>query len=527
MGYGRFYSYDNLYLANFTQSFGRPYSPTMYYNGWSDDGSGKYGGLLSATGLFRKMEMMYNDLSDVEKPGYEAYYIAAKTHLYGFLLAMIDLYGDIPFTRGGMVAATGDMANSNAHFDHAEDLYELIITELLVIGERFATVSKPKDFTVSSDFVNDVDFKRWQIYANSLCLRAAIRVASQGDKTALGRATLKTILENPTKYPIVTDNDENIFVNNVSGRPGDQNGQQGFDEGNGSNNCASDDLISRMLSNYDRATWSGSYQEGIDDPRVPLLYDMAVLPPRTMVGYPTYVNADGKVQTQENVAESTVFRGRTYEMPENVFESYSSGAQGFSLIRHNGFFWNNREWDHQIIMASEIWFIKAEAYLNGWANGDAKAAFKEGVRQSIKLIFHCHNVKTSGDNTKGEDGKNRRGYVLNPAEPDDAWIDAFAEARWAAPINPIHPYDSQLDAIITQKYISFNILFVEEAWNDIRRTGYPSGLYFPTVSDANRPNVPVRLRYPTGERDFNKNFAEVNRPGYNADDFYTKLFWAK
>jgi hypothetical protein len=52
-------------------------------------------------------------------------------------------------------------------------------------------------------------------------------------------------------------------------------------------------------------------------------------------------------------------------------------------------------------------------------------------------------------------------------------------------------------------------------------------LYFPTVSDATVPNLPVRLRYPTGERDYNKNFAEVNRPGFNADDYYTNLFWAK
>lgn len=527
MGYGRFYSYDNLYLSNFTQSFGRPYSPTMYYNAWSDDGSGKYGGLLSATGLFRKLEMMYNEKTEVEKLGYEAYYIAAKTHLYAFLLAMIDLYGDVPFTQGGMVAATGDLSYSNPHFDKAEDLYQMIITELLAIGERFATVSKPKDFTPSADFINDADFTRWQKYANSICLRAAMRLASQGDLTELGRKTVGTILGDPAKYPVVENNDENILVNNVRGRPGNMTNQQGFDEGNGTNNCASDDMISRMLSNYDRTTWSGSYQEGIDDPRIPLLYDMAVKPPKTMVGYPSYEDADGNIKTQAGVAEATVFRGRTYEMPENVFESYSNGAQGFSLIRHNGLFWNNAEWDHLIITASEIWFIKAEAYLNGWANGDAKAAFKEGVKQSIKLFFHYHNIKTVADNAKGEDGTARRGWVLNPAEPDDAWLDAFAEARWEAPINPIHPYENKLDAIITQKYISYSIFFVQEAWNDIRRTGYPSGLYFPTVSDPIRPTVPVRLRYPTSERDYNKNFAEVNRPGYNADDFYTKLFWAK
>jgi hypothetical protein len=527
MGYGRFYSYDNLYLSNFTQSFGRPYSNTMYYNGWSDDGSGKYSGLLSATGLFRKLEMMYNDLTEVEKPAYEAYYIAAKTYLYLHLLAMLDLYGDIPFTQGGMVAATGDLSYSNAHFDKAEDLYKMILDETKEIGIRFSQVTKPKDFTPSADFVNDADFTRWQRFANSIRLRAAMRLASQGIMADAGRAAIKEILENPATYPIVVNNDENILVANRRDMPGNQQGQQGFNEGDGSNNCASDDMISRMLSNYDRASWSGSYQDGIDDPRVPLLYDLSVKEPGMGVGYPSYKDADGKTITQANVAEPTVFRGRTYEMSETVSQLYTGTAKGISLIRNNGLFWNNDNFDNLLITASEMWFIKAEAYLNGWANGDAKAAFKEGVKQSIKLLFHYHSIKTSADNGKGEDGKSRRGWVLNPDEPDDAWLDAFAEARWAAPINPIHPYESQLDAIITQKYISYSIFFVHEAWNEIRRTGYPSGLYFPTVSDANRPNVPVRLRYPTGERDYNKSFPEVNRPGFNADDFYTKLFWAK
>lgn len=531
MGYGRFYSYDNLYLSNFTQSFGRPYSSSMYHNGWSDDGSGKYSSLLKTVGLFKKLEIMYNDLADVEKPAYEAYYIAAKTHMYAFLLAMIDLYGDIPFTQGGLVAATGDIGNSNAHFDHAEDLYKMIIDETKTMGLRFAQVAKPKDFTVSADFVNDADFSRWQIYANSLRLRAAMRVASQGTLADFGKAAIKEILENPETYPIVTSNDENIIVANRTNYPGERTNQQGFDEGNGTNNCASDDMISRMLSNYDRATWSGSYQDNIDDPRVPLLYDLAVKEPNTAAGYPSYIVISGvdsgKVVTQANVAEPSVFRGHTYEMSETVVSTYTGSAQGISLIRHNGLFWNSSKFDNLIITAAEMWFIKAEAYLNGWANGDAKTAFKEAVKQSIKLLFYYQSVKTSTDNPKGEDGKSRRGWVLNPAEPDDDWIDAFAEARWAAPINNQHPYASQLDAIITQKYINYSIFFVQEAWNDIRRTGYPSGLYFPTVSDPTMPNVPVRLRYPTGERDFNKNFSEVDRPGFNADDFYTKLFWSK
>jgi hypothetical protein len=530
MGYGRYYSFDNLYLSNFTQSFGRPYAPTMYHPGWSDDGGGKYGSLFGALGIFKKIETMYNEMPEAEKTGYEAYYLASKIHLYAFLLAILDTYGDLPFTEGGRVAATGDLSLTNAHFDHAEDLYKLIIDELKTTGTRIANALKPKDFTESQDFINKADFGKWQKYANSIRLRAATRVASQGVLAEFGRAAIKEILENPDTYPIVEEFDDNIMLENVPGGKNEENGGRGLDDGDGSSNRASDDLVSRLLSNYDRATWSGTYQDGIDDPRIAILYDLAVKEPGLLIGYPSYVDADGRTQTERGVAVPTVFRGATYEMPQTTMESYTVGAKGISLVRHNGFFYRNANFDHQVYTSPESWFIKAEAYLNGWATGGeakAKEAFKEGVKQSIKFYLHYHTTKAYADDAKGIDGKGRRGWVVDPTEPDDDWLDAFAEARWEAPINNIHPYVDKLDAIITQKYINYSILYVREAWSDIRRTGYPSGLYFPTVSDATVPNVPVRLRYPVGERDYNKNFSDVDRPGFNADNYSTKLFWAK
>jgi hypothetical protein len=131
--------------------------------------------------------------------------------------------------------------------------------------------------------------------------------------------------------------------------------------------------------------------------------------------------------------------------------------------------------------------------------------------------------REDADESKGISGTGRRGWVINPDEPTAEWLDAFAEARWDAPINNQYgAYENKLEAIITQKYVNFNIMFAREAWNDIRRTGYPK-INFPTFSDATVPNVPVRLRYPVGERDYNKNFSEVA----DQDNYTTKMFWAK
>ncbi|MDR0560017.1 MAG: SusD/RagB family nutrient-binding outer membrane lipoprotein [Prevotellaceae bacterium] len=527
-GYDRYYSQDNLYFSNFTQSFGRPYSNTMYHPGWSDDGSDEYTSFFGAAAQYKKLEQMYNELSDAEKPSFEAYMLAAKTHVYAYMLSVIDLYGSIPWKDAGMVVLTGDISyNGAAHFDNVEDLYKMIIDEMKTAGTRFASVSKPKDFTATQDFINGAEMKMWQKYANSVCMRAALRVASQGSLTAVGRAALKEMIENPAKYPVVETNDDNIDIHNLRTDPVNSTGGYGLGDADGSSNQASDALVSRMLSNYDRTTWSGTYQDGIDDPRVPLLWDLAVREQGLQVGYPSYADttktgADTTI-IQSGYAEPTVFRGSTYEMDPDIHSRYTSGAKGISLVRHNGLFWENENWDHQIISAAEMWFIKAEAIHQGWANGDAKAAFKEGVKQSIKFFFKYHKERSKEDADKGKDGKGRRGWVINPKEPTDAWIDSFAEARWNEPINTVHQYRDRLDAIITQKYVNFNIMYVREAWNDLRRTGYPSGLQFPHVNDPIVPDVPVRLRYPTAERDFNKNFADVAAQ----DNYTTKMFWAK
>jgi hypothetical protein len=497
-GYGRYFNSDSQWLGKFTQTFGAYVGGTMYHNGYGVDGY--YGELYSSAAHFKKLEDMYNNLAEAEKPAYEAYYLASKVVIYSHLLAILDIYGNVPWTDACLVAVTGDFANSNAHFDNSADLYKLIINELKDVGLRFASVSKPKDFTSTQDFINQANFEKWRLYANSIRLRAAMRVSSNGSLTAEGRAAVKEILENPTQYPVPEENEDNIQIVNLRSDPVNADGGGGLGDWK-SCRLASSALIKSMLSNYSAATYSGTYQDGIDDPRLPLLYCLAT---------PTA----GKSVTDE---DATVYRGTDPTMPEQTQALYDQN-HSLSMVLDRGFFWENQNWDHQIYSASETWFIKAEACLNGWATGDAKAAFKEGVSQSIKLFFKYQNNRSRDYLDK----TSQHGWYIIPTEPDDAWIDAFAEARWSKKIDG-SAYDSQLDAIITQKWLSYNILYVREAWSDMRRTGYPSGLVFPSVSDPQIPNVPNRWKYPPGERDFNKSFSEVA----DQDNYSDKLFWAK
>lgn len=513
-GYSRYYSSDTQWLGKFAQCTGFYTGTSMYQNGYSVDSY--YGNLYGSAANFKKLEQMYNELKEAEKPAYEPYYLAAKIHVYCHLLAVLDIYGNVPWTEACLTAVTGDYAYSNAHFDDAKTLYKMLIEDLKDAGLRFGEytdVVPARDFTATQDYINNANSKKWQLYANSLCLRAAMRISSTGELSSYGQSVVKELLENPSIYPVVENNEDNIQIKNLRTDPVNAEGGSGLGD---QPYCrlASGAVIRNMLQNYDKKTYSGTYQKGTDDPRLPLLYNMAT-PNGRLAGFSS---------VDRNREEATLFRGTDPEMNQSVESSYSQG-DGFSWVRENGFFWRNENWDHQIYSAAETWFIKAEAYHNGWASGDAKAAFKEGMRQSFKFFFKYQANRSRADYGQNEKGTERRAYVINPEEPTDEWISAFADARWNTRIDGSR-YDSadpELDAIITQKWLSFNLLYVREAWSDYRRTGYPSGLIFPTVQDPVLPNAPNRWRYPGGERDFNANFADVQ----SQDNYTDKMFWAK
>ena len=110
-----------------------------------------------------------------------------------------------------------------------------------------------------------------------------------------------------------------------------------------------------------------------------------------------------------------------------------------------------------------------------------KKEFKKAVSQSITLYYYYDSVST---------GENARRYNAPTAEETAS----FAAAKWNST-----EYADKLDAIITQKWLHFGFLASREAWSDIRRTGYPSGLAFPECRyHHNVPNAgDTRIRKST------------------------------
>lgn len=500
--YNRFFGFDSQFVGKYAQTFGYTYSSSMYTPGYTPFIDSQWDNLYSALTQLRKLESLYNEESTGQQEQDEAFLLAARLQVYDFFAATVDVFGDMPFSKACTLPLTNDVQQSYAPYDKAEDIYRTILSELKEMAPRFRTIPVPRNFS-TQDFINWGDMDKWERYANSLRLRLAIRVASQGELAEEGRAIIKEILENPTEYPLIEEQANNVFITNQ------KSGQLNFTAGSGlgdwvTNRLASGPVIDRMLShgNYNMESsdpLTGTYVEGTDDPRILLYYN------------PVKIVNRNTGQTDEHR-----YLGTDVSVSDELTEYYNSQAEdelittnkGFSQITQNGFFWQNDKFDMLIMASPEIHFIKAEAYAMGYGVAQdmtrAEEEFKTAVSQSIRLWYYYDSIGT---------GENTRHYEA----PTNEAIAAFADARWKS-----SDYTDKLDAIITQKWVHFAFLVSREAWSDLRRTGYPSGLVFPEVAGT-IPNVPNRWRYPTTEVNYNPYYKDVQAE----DTYYTKLFWAK
>ena len=398
--YGRFFGFDSQFVGKYAQTFGYSYSGGMYSPGYTPAIDGQWDNLYSALTQYRKMESLYNEENDTQKAQDEAFMLAAKVQLYDFFAATVDIFGDMPFSKACTLPLTNDVNGSYAPYDKAEDIYRTILGELKEIAPRFRLVTVPKNFS-TQDFINLGNMEKWERYANSLRLRLAMRVATQGALQEEGRAAIKEMLENPAGYPLVEEQENNIFIINQ------KSGQLNFTAGSGlgdwtTNRLASGAIIDRMLShgNYDMNSsdpQSGVYIKGEDDPRILLNYNPVSITNR-----------------QTGQVDEHRYLGTDLTVADELTEYYNAQAQdevntankGFSQITQRGFFWENDKFDMLIMASPEIHFLKAEAYAMGYGvtqdMSKAEEEFKTAVSQSVTLYYYYDSIG-SGENCRRYD----------------------------------------------------------------------------------------------------------------------------
>lgn len=456
--------YWNLYtflipmMGTYSQTSGytnanRVYEQATNYtqNRWDD----YYTGVMAP---YREMEKLYNGLTDsAQKRGYQMFLETERVFVYDQTAQMVDYYGDIPFSTAGQLNSTGKI--TMASYDKGKDIYTFILNDLKRISDYLTTVAADPFYLgqlQKFDFLNGGDLVKWRKYANSLRLRLAMRISYSDESTA--KSIIQEILYAGAQYPVVDIAKDNIQINVTGNLVSTGNDiRNGF----GVNPFAPSYMVDSVMA-------------PAHDPRLPIFFT---------------ANKRGEYHGVPNTWNSARVTDST---TANYFSRYDSTT-----------FTENNNFPGIILTAAEVSFIKAEAF-ERWGGGDAKAAYENGIRQSIAYYSMINQNSSFGPKDP------------TPSEADIAAYLADPKIAYGG------TQVQNLTKIAIQKYIDFNIMQANQAWAEWRRTKLPK-LYFPTDPSSNlSPNPPSRLLYPSTERILNAdNYAAVK-----ANDLVTtKVFW--
>jgi len=168
-----------------------------------------------------------------------------------------------------------------------------------------------------------------------------------------------------------------------------------------------------------------------------------------------------------------------------------------------------------VITAAESYFLQAEAALKGLIPGGADATlFKSGITASFKYLYAGPGAASVTTRDYTADANT---YLADNATSP---LVNYSQAATTA---------QKLEAIITQKYIAMNFVNSNVAWNDYRRTHYPTitgtsatSTFASSVSESSRPDkLPTRVLYPATEGAYNS----ANVPK-GVSPFTSLIFWA-
>lgn len=262
---------------------------------------------------------IYANYFEIEKStGAEGpYYAMARIMRAAAMFRVVDLYGPIPYSevRDGMTYVP---------YDTAEDVYRNIIADLtegaaalLEFVSQYPSVRPLAD----SDPVYGGDYAAWARFANTLCLRAALRSSDQ-------EAALAAIA-NPAG--LIDSNDRNAVM-----------------EVGGQSNPFQ--ICSASWGDLRTGSSIVDYMKGYNDPRMDSYFTLSTFP-----GY-----------TEQYVG---------MRCGEAGFEE--SAVQGYSMPAYDVS-------DPVLVyVAAETKFILAEMALRGWIQGDPGAYYEEGIRLSM------------------------------------------------------------------------------------------------------------------------------------------------
>jgi hypothetical protein len=453
----------------YTQAIGWVNATNQYVTGGGAVND-RWGNFFSFVSQYRQMENIYNALPDADKADRRIYLIASTIYMYDAVQKVVDLHGDIPFSDAGKIIANGgDYKASMPKYDKAQDVYTKMLDDLKTFADELNTISVSPGILAgfkTQDIVNKGDLTKWKRYCNSLRLRMLTRVSGVSAFQARATTEINSILNNPTTYPIVTSNAENIQIkiHDLNTPLNSMGFRTGLEDWGG--NYAGKVIVEHMKAN--------------SDPRLKVMFQ----PGTAAAG--EYFGLDPLATSGEQDAFILT----------NKLSLYN-----WSTMSRNQFF------PGVLVNASEAHFLAAEGYLN--ANNDAKAkeAYEAGITNSIKNYYLYRSVSNN----------NESGSVVAPTDVEIADYLAKSAISWSSAATK----QAKLTLIGMQKWIDYSVIQPLDNWAEVRRLNVPQLSFWVDNADPQK-QPPTRWQYPDSEKTY-------NTENYNAvsanDKISNKIFW--
>lgn len=497
---------------------------------------------------YRLLQHAYQGLPADQKPANELFYYLGRSLVQSQLHEMLSLWGDVPFSGAGTLWRTGnyEAAKDSASYDDDAQVYKQMLADLKEAGDflggsqNAAAVNSLKLQDVTSAQGNVVV---WQKFVNSLRLRIALHLSSQGELTSDAHRAIADILNNPSKYPLIDNNSENMGVD------GDTNSDN-FNYGKGTSQALHgsrpEAYGSQAMLDAMNLPATG-VPDANTDPRIDAIYDS-----NPDGQYVAYDNSLTEAQISDLAEQKNIEYVKRGITSSNYYCRIDTIAiAGYAEYQGNANL--NGIW----VSAAEVALSKAEAYLNGYGVAadvaKAKECFVKGVQLSQEYFWNLklnssltteYVVPVTTTDAAGATVYTSYGYINdshNGKRPllYDAHLKAtnlaaaktellaYVDTRAAAYAERI--WDGTLRPVATQLWLNFCFMNELEAWNVTRRTGYPLVKFARDTQLADYPLPPHRLPYPSDELNYNSvNVQKAITVNYKeTTGYYTKLFWAK
>jgi hypothetical protein len=148
----------------------------------------------------KNIKEMYEASVRAEDPNYQAIAMTLNAWVFSNLT---DCFGDVPMAE----ALRGDEQVFYPRFDKQETIYPKLLSDLDSANKLFVT-TRAMVYGTDILFANNVT--KWKKFCNSLHLRLLLRLSKKTNIDSY--AKIRTMISNPTQYPVFTSNAESAIL---------------------------------------------------------------------------------------------------------------------------------------------------------------------------------------------------------------------------------------------------------------------------------------------------------------------------